>query len=970
MFAIITIAILVSVPAPIAVRWYLEDWLTSQGAEKVVIKDVRVNVFAGRAAVSDLSFFVDGRKQAIGTLTANIRWMSLPRKRLHFSSIRLDDAETTAKYSDAGGLVLASIALEAHETVEDIGDFKEKSDWQFGVDLLEVSNMNVFDRDQFLIQGAKDSNFVKIEKGHIENLLTWEPDEKISIDAHFSSGDQHLYVKGTGTPFRTPSVLDLSLEMRDLQISGFATSLELIGISPRSGVVNGKQDLVATVGEADGGFKIDLGGTLAIRETDFSIFENGLKAQECTWQGVVNVDAEEDSLSIAGKGVLALAGAESALQSDMGVIGAASLGWDGEFNYVSSDSRDTVTGQGTLDGSQVTFRRDIGDAIGEAANTSLQFAADSLESSSSGWTIAAATEDIDFDWAGDIKLAAASVEWDDYTANSKKFTWSGDAGIATTVDSMSIHLKGALTGESTQVEGLPNNYSLGIQAINWQGIADIVEGDRWSGSVSGDATIGALGMTRGGADQPTLTVKSAMGTFDPTDTAGIGGLKNVTLDDLRLLHREGVEGPPEVLSVPKAEVDRIELSERGVAIGNVVLRDLVAWLEIDEEGTVEYRMLLDRERNPDALAERAARRDSAAQPDGDPKQVIDSGTSTGISIASIKTAGDTKLDFRSRTVKPIVNVTVSPLNLTLGKLDTRHPDQPTPMKLDLAVGKYTTGAFDGSISPLGDFLSLNGEATVSDMDIVLFGGYVRRGTGYAVQSGTLGAEIDVKLVNDIVDSTANLTIRHLQLRPLDADEEDPLAEDLGISLSAALALLEDKNETIHLEVPIEGDLAELSTGFGDAFRQVMQKGIVTGIRTAATTVFAPLWPVLAVQKLWEKGRQLHFRPVIFEPGNAEMTPGQSDYLQEMAKIVDRRHKVNLSICGIATKKDKATLFPEAIDGALSGGNITALERLESQRQELIKDRLVELGVDAERVVMCTSRFEKGRDGEPRVEIGS
>jgi hypothetical protein len=969
-FAIITIAILASVPAPIALRWYLDDWLTNQYAENVEIRDVRVNLFTGSVTVSDLSFYVDGRKQEVGTLSANLRWMSLPGKRLHFSSIRLSDAEVTAKHSDAGGLVLASIALEAHEAVEDIGDIDEKSEWEFGVDLLEISNTNVFDRDQFLIQGVKTTNYVKIEKGRVEDLLTWKPNDKVGIDVHFSGGDQHLYVKGTGTPFQTPSVLDLSLEMRDLQISDFATSLELIGISPRSGVANGKQDLVATVGEADGGFKMDLSGALAIRETDFSIVENGLKAQECTWQGVVNVDAEEDSLSIGGKGVLALAGAESALQSDLGVIGGASLDWDGEFNYVSSDSRDTLTGQGTLNGSQVTFRRDIGDAKGEAVNTSPEFAADSLESSSSSWTIIVDDEDLDFDWAGNIELAATSVDWHDYTANSKQFTWSGDTGIAMKGDSMSINLNGALTGESTEIGG-SGNYSFGIQAIGWQGVADISEGDRWSGSVSGEAKFETLGMTRSGADQPTLTVKSAAGTFDPKNSAGIGSLKDVSLDDLRFLHREAAEGPPEVLSIPRTEVDSVELSERGVAVGNVILHDLVAWLDIDKEGTVEYRTLLDRERNPDALAERAERRaPSVDQPVGERKQDADTDSAVGISIASVKTVGDTKLDFRSRSVTPVVSVTVSPLNLVLGELDTRQPDQPTPMELDLAVGKYTTGSFDGSISPLGAFLSLSGKATVSDMDIDLFDGYVRRGTGYAVQSGTLGAEIDVELVSDVVDSMAGLTIRHLQLRQLEPDEEDPLAEDLGISLSAALALLEDKNETIRLEVPIKGDLAELSTGFGDAFRQVMQKGIVTGVQTAATVVFAPLWPLLAVQKLWEKGRQLDFRPVIFEPGSAEMSPGQSDYLKEMARIVEDRPKVNLSLCGIATRKDLVTLFPESTESTLNEENKAALENIESQRQDLIKDQLVELGIKANRLVTCTSGYQKGREGEPRVDIGS
>ncbi|MGI9265148.1 MAG: DUF748 domain-containing protein, partial [Gammaproteobacteria bacterium] len=817
-FALITIAILASVPAPIAVRWYLEDWLTSQGAENIEIHKVRTNLFAGSATVKELVYFVDGRKQEIGTVSANIEWTSMLSKRLHFSSIYLGDADTTAKHSDTGGLVLASIALEAHETAGDIAEIDEKSEWEFGADLVEISNMNVFDRDQFLIQGAQATNFVKIEKGRVENVLTWEPDGKMEIDVHFSADDQNLYLKGTGTPFKTPSVLDLKLDLQGLEMEIFETTLAMIGVAPRAGVINGTQKILATIGEPDGGFKLELSGSLSIKETDFLIVETAVKAQEFGWQGGVNVDYEEDSLAIDGKGALTLVDVDSDLQSNMGTIKGASLGWDGEFDYSDGNNRDSVTGNGTLDGAQVNFRRDIGGSGEEGTAASLQFAADSLESSSTSWALVVDDDDVDFDWGGNVELAATSVGWEDYSANSGQFSWKGDAGIATTDDAMRINLHGELKGESTEIGGA-GNYSLGIRSVDWQGVADIIEGDRWSGSVSGDAKVETLSLLRNGADQPTLTVQKAKGTFDPKDTVGIGSLADVSLDNLRFLHREAAEGPPEILSIPKTEIDSVELSERGMAVGNVVLHDLVAWLDIDEKGTVEYRTLLDRERNPDALADRAAKKNATDdQPLDEQEKDAEPATTAGISIASVKTVGDTKLDFRSRSVTPIVSVTVSPLNLVLGELDTRRTDQPTPMELDLAVGKYTTGSFNGSISPLGAFLSLNGKATVSDMDIDLFDGYVRRGTGYAVQSGTLGAEIDVKLVSDIVDSKADLTIRHLQLRQLDPDEEDPLAEDLGISLGAALALLEDKNETIRLEVPIEGDLAELSTGFGDAFR--------------------------------------------------------------------------------------------------------------------------------------------------------
>ena len=95
------------------------------------------------------------------------------------------------------------------------------------------------------------------------------------------------------------------------------------------------------------------------------------------------------------------------------------------------------------------------------------------------------------------------------------------------------------------------------------------------------------------------------------------------------------------------------------------------------------------------------------------------------------------------------------------------------------------------------------------------------------------------------------------------------------------------------------DLADLSVGVGDAVRLVMRKGLVAGMKTAATSYFAPLWPALAAAKLFAAASKLSFRPVTFAPGSSALESEQDAYLQQMAPLMEKR-PWNSTTQGIST----------------------------------------------------------------------
>ncbi|MGB5249493.1 MAG: hypothetical protein WBO47_07715, partial [Gammaproteobacteria bacterium] len=220
-----------------------------------------------------------------------------------------------------------------------------------------------------------------------------------------------------------------------------------------------------------------------------------------------------------------------------------------------------------------------------------------------------------------------------------------------------------------------------------------------------------------------------------------------------------------------------------------------------------------------------------------------------------------------------------------------------------------------------------------------------------------------------LDSLADLTIRKLDIDPLKPDEQDEFSTELGVPLETALGMLEDNQETIRLEVPLKGDVSDLSVGVGDALRIVMNKGLMAGMKTAATTYFAPLWPALAVGKLFEVASALRFESITFQPGETLPGPEAGAYLQEIAGLLASRNKVSLDLCGRAVAADLRVLYPEA-EGDLNDEQREALVELARGRNEAVKDQLIDAGIESSRLVTCKPEASPADDGLPRVEFGA
>lgn len=597
-------------------------------------------------------------------------------------------------------------------------------------------------------------------------------------------------------------------------------------------------------------------------------------------------------------------------------------------------------------------------------NGSLTHAADQINLAGMNWD-----GDVSVGLFGDTNTVASdgTLQLDQFnlassalSADLESITWRGAATAELGEEGEALTFNGTL---STAVMELVDDsqFSTRLKRLSWQGELTTTSLEDWKVRVGGE--VNGEGFNAGYRSQPVLIDLAAL----RIPLAGPGedlALGNVVLTDLKLFERIPTESGDSLYMASLADlnISGLRFSDDVVAVGQITLHDLQMWLERSADGVLETFELSNRSGEPGIDDGAAQPANPSVNADGsDPDQSLE------IVFSGVNTTGKSSLTFVDRSVRPVMRAELTPISLAVGELDSRKPDQDTPVGFSASQGRYGELAFSGNTRPLAGSIAVNGTGTVTDLNMITLNGFARRAIGYTIESGTLSADIEVDLLGQQLDSQAALTLRRLEIKPLKAEDQDEFSAELGVPLGTALGLLEDGERTIQLNIPLRGDLDDLSVGVGHAVQIVIQKGLLAGMRTAATTYFAPLWPALAASKLFAAASKLRFQSVTFNAGEFELGIEQLTYIQNMAELLAKRPKVNLSLCGRAVAEDIAQLFPEA--GELDEAQAAAMNELSKQRQEAAKDALIEAGIGSARLVTCAPDADVLDTDAPRVEFG-
>lgn len=556
------------------------------------------------------------------------------------------------------------------------------------------------------------------------------------------------------------------------------------------------------------------------------------------------------------------------------------------------------------------------------------------------------------DWA--LAGATLQLSLDDLEWAGRVVAEEPDGFLAVRVDG-ELHAR-ALAGADREA-----GFKAAVDEVRWQGATALADAtDGWQWEFGGELV--ATGLHAGALDreQTWLDVASMRTRVETNGLATTVSLRAVEILDLALLERHAADraDATHVARVGRIDIQGLTLGADAITVQPVKLTDLALWIERTEEGRMEVQGLI---AGGDATTDTGdvTRNETASE----------EGPGIRFSLGGIETAGVNGLTYVDHSVRPVARLELAPLTFAVGAIDTDAPERDTPFELSASSGRYGRLEVRGEARPVSASTRVNANVTINGLDMIKLDGFARRAIGYSIEGGTLTADVSAALDAKRLDSLAQLTIRKLTVEPVDASAKDAFTGELGVPLGVALGLLEDDQDTIRLDVPLKGDVDDLSVGIGDAMRRVLQKGLVSAMQSAATAYFAPLWPALAASKLLEMASRLDLRPVAFQPGLAALAPDQRAYVDEVANLLMRQTKTNLSLCGRAVAADVDARFPTAAE-TLDETQLDALTALAELRLQSVKDRMIAAGIDGARLVGCRALADAADAGRPRVDFGT
>lgn len=190
----------------------------------------------------------------------------------------------------------------------------------------------------------------------------------------------------------------------------------------------------------------------------------------------------------------------------------------------------------------------------------------------------------------------------------------------------------------------------------------------------------------------------------------------------------------------------------------------------------------------------------------------------------------------------------------------------------------------GKINPLSNDLYADLTISFKDIDLSPLTPYSGTYLGYAISKGKLYLDLNYNIEHQQIEADNKVLIDQFTFGDsIDSDE----ATSLPVAM--AISLLKDRNEEIHLDIPISGNLNDPDFSLAGTILTVLRNLLVK----AATSPFALLSSMIP-------GGQ-DVSSITFDLGCSNLETDQQQKLNGLAQILSNRPSLTLEISGFADK---------------------------------------------------------------------
>ena len=246
------------------------------------------------------------------------------------------------------------------------------------------------------------------------------------------------------------------------------------------------------------------------------------------------------------------------------------------------------------------------------------------------------------------------------------------------------------------------------------------------------------------------------------------------------------------------------------------------------------------------------------------------------------------------------------------------------------VDKYGVTSLKGSVDSADPKRYTDLKFVFKNLALSSMSGYSASFAGYKIDQGKLNLDLAYNIVNSQLDSSNSIIIDKIELG--DAIEDENITK---LPLGFVIALLEDKDGIIDIDMPIQGDVDKPDFKYGGLVVQTLTNLVIK----AVSSPFQFLGSMMGID-----GESLEYAE--FEAGNAIILPPEREKFDSIAKMLTKRPKIALGIFGNYDKKldAEALRYQKLVDLVVQKSGLTNREEHRSALNiDLLEDIYEELG---------------------------
>lgn len=441
-------------------------------------------------------------------------------------------------------------------------------------------------------------------------------------------------------------------------------------------------------------------------------------------------------------------------------------------------------------------------------------------------------------------------------------------------------------------------------------------------------------------------------------------LKTFKLDKLNALQRSD-RANDNTASFESLAIDDIKYSGNKITINTILLKGLASSISKNKDGRWEYDKWL--ATNPSIKTKKE--KPSATRK----KPLI-------ISLNDLDITTGNKIIFTDNSTQPVMKIGLSGLTFDVKDIDTSKPNSNSRFKFYAKTTRHGTINLEGTARPFAKKISFDANGSLKGFDMRAITPATKKAIGHIIQSGQLDADLKLHAVNGILDSNITLSLYQFNIKAVNKESAKKLDAKFGMPLNQTLVLLRDKDDSIHLDIPITGDVSNPSFNPMDAIIKATSKAATITL----ITFYTPYGLIYAGGNLaLNLATALNFDPVPFTPGSAELGSSGKKQLDDLAKLLSEKPRVHLTLCGVTNRQDTFALYPK-LKEALANKNkedesnspttltteqLSTLNQLARDRQVNSKNYLIkQQGIKHDRLILCAPEHKNDDDAIAGVEI--